>query len=121
MAKHVAVKMRRLVRRVDFLSLKEQGQRVMTQGFVLQWRDMADEAGLAVGFTASGALGGAVQRNRARRRLKAAFDAVCRLNPDAKGQGKWLVMVAKMPIFKMDYVYLVADMRKALREAGIIC
>jgi ribonuclease P protein component len=117
----VAVRVRRLLKRQDFLKLKSLGGRVSTQAFVLQWLDVPEEEGLGVGFTASGALGGAVKRNRARRRLKAAFDEACRTNPDCQGQGRWLVMVAKMPMFNIDYNYLLKDMKKALGEAGITC
>jgi ribonuclease P protein component len=94
---------------------------VPTQSFVLQHLDVPGEADVVVGFTTSGALGGAVQRNRARRRLKAAFDEACRLNPKASGSAKWLVIVGKMPVFEIDYQYLLKDMAKALNEAGITC
>lgn len=117
----MAVRVRRLLKRQDFLKLKNLGGRVSTQAFVLQWLEMPEEAGLGVGFTASGALGGAVKRNRARRRLKAAFDEACRCNPDCMGQGRLLVLVAKMPMFTIDYAYLLKDMKKALGEAGITC
>lgn len=115
----MAVSVRRLLKRNDFLNLKAKGLRVNTQAFVLQWLDMPTEPGLGVGFTASGALGGAVKRNRARRRIKAVFDEVCRLNPACEGAGKHLVLVAKMPVFAIDYAYLLKDMRKALSEAGL--
>lgn len=115
----MTVVVRRLLKRADFLKLKAKGLRVNTQAFVLQWMDEPAETGLGVGFTASGALGGAVQRNRARRRIKAAFDQVCRLNPACEGRGKHLVLVAKMPVFGIDYAYLLKDMKKALAEAGI--
>lgn len=117
----MAVTVRRLMVRKNFLKVKAEGRRVSTQAFVLQWLDVPEEAGLGVGFTASGALGGAVKRNRARRRLKAAFDEVGRLNPAAAGQGKWLVLVAKLPMFEIEYKYLLRDMQKALTEAGVVC
>jgi ribonuclease P protein component len=117
----MAVRVRRLLKRQNFLDCKSLGRRISTQAFVLQCLDKPEEDGLGVGFTASGALGGAVKRNRARRRLKSAFDEVCRCNKDAAGQGKWLVMVAKMPMFEIDYAYLLKDMKKALTEAGISC
>ncbi len=117
----MAVRVRRLLKRQDFLKLKNLGGRVSTQAFVLQWLEVPEETGLGVGFTASGALGGAVKRNRARRRLKAAFDEMCRCNPACVGQGRWLVLVAKMPMFEIDYNYLLKDMKKALGQAGITC
>ncbi len=117
----MAVRVRRLMVRQDFLKVKL-GRRVSTQSFVVQYLDVDSENGLGVGFTASTkGVGNAVARNRARRRLKAVFDEVCRLNPTAEGQGKWLVLVAKAPILDIDYKYLLKDMRKALTEAGISC
>lgn len=115
----MAVRVRRLMVRADFVKVKL-GRRASTQSFVVQYLDVEAEEGLAVGFTASAkGVGNAVQRNRARRRLKAVFDEVCRLNPEAQGQGKWLVLVAKAPILEIDYKYLRKDMCKALAEAGL--
>ena len=117
----MAVRVRRLMIRADFLKVKL-GRRASTQSFVVQYLDVPTENGLGVGFTASiKGVGNAVARNRARRRLKAAFDEVCRLNAQAEGQGLWLVLVAKAPILEIDYKYLVKDMRKALNEAGVTC
>ena len=117
----MAVQVRRLTNRQDFLDVKL-GRRAPTQSFVVQYKAVEGEEGLAIGLTASTkAVGNAVQRNRARRRLKAAFDEVCRLNPDAQGRGLWLVLVAKAPILEIDYKYLLKDMRKALNEAGVAC
>lgn len=116
----MAVAVRRMLKRADFQKVKAEGQRVATQAFALQWLNVAEEAGLSVGFTAStAAVGNAVARNKARRRLKAVFDEVCRLNPEAEGQGKWLVVVAKLPVLEIGYAYLLKDMKKALAEAGV--
>lgn len=115
----MAVTVRRMVRRADFISVKETGKREVTPAFVLQWLDKPEDAALLVGFTASGALGGAVQRNRARRRMKAAFDAVVRLNVNAQGSGKWLVMVAKFQVLERDMAKMVAELTQALAAAGI--
>ena len=120
----MSVRVRRLLKRQDFLKIKSLGRRVSTQAFVLQWLDVPEEAGVGVGFTASGALGNAVKRNRARRRLKSAFDEICRCNTLCglpEGQGRQLVLVAKLPMFGINYTYLRKDMTKALTEAGFSC
>jgi len=117
----MAVQVRRLLKRSDFTEMKAKGLRINTQAFVLQYREVEGEEGLGVGFTTSRALGGAVKRNRARRRLKAAFDEVCRLNPKAEGGGRQLVIIGKLPVFEIDFRYLRRDMKKALGEAGISC
>lgn len=115
----MAVNVRRMVRRTDFICVKETGKREVTPAFVLQWLDKPEETGLLVGFTASKALGNAVQRNRARRRLKAAFDTVVRLNANAQGSGKWLVMVAKFQVLERDMAKIVAEMTTAMAAAGV--
>jgi ribonuclease P protein component len=111
-----------LRQRRDFLTLKAQGGRVHAAAFVLQWLARPGEATLGVGFTCSGALGNAVRRNRARRRLKAAFDATVRLNPAAKlaGEGRWLVLVGKHAVFDVDFQQLCAELRTALAQAGVL-
>lgn len=116
----MAVILRRMLKRADFLKVKAEGQRASTQGFVLQYLPTPAEPGLCVGYTASiAAVGNAVARNKARRRLKAAFDAACRLNPNARAQGLWLVFIAKKPVLELGYAYLLKDMQKALATAGV--
>jgi ribonuclease P protein component len=115
----MAVPVKRLLKRQNFLALKKEGLRVNTQSFVLQYMPMPGQVGVFVGFTTSGALGNAVHRNRARRRLKAAFDAALRLNPYAQAPNLHMVIVGKMPIFDIQYDYLLKDMTKALAEAGV--
>lgn len=125
MAQPGGLPVRRLLRRSDFQALKTKGLRFSTQSFVVQVIDFPEEKGLAVGFTTSGALGNAVKRNRARRRLKATFDAAVRLNPHAAflpgHTGKMLAIIGKMPIFDIAWPYLLKDMKKALQDAGVAC
>jgi ribonuclease P protein component len=117
----MSIPVRTLRRRAEFLRLKESGQRVNTQAFVLQWLSAPEEPGVALGFTCSKALGGAVQRNRARRRLKAGVDVALRLNLHAQGGGKVLVFIGKMPIFNIKYKHLLKDIHSALEQAGLQC
>lgn len=116
----MAVILRRMLKRADFLKVKAEGQRASTQGFVLQYLSIPAEPGLCIGYTASiAAVGNSVARNKARRRLKAAFDAACRLNPQVSAKGLWLVFIAKKPVLELKYAYLLKDMQKALLAAGI--
>jgi ribonuclease P protein component len=62
-----------LRRRADFLAAAR-GRRRMLPGFALQARERTDDepaAGIRIGFTCSRKVGGAVARNRAKRRLRA--------------------------------------------------
>ncbi len=111
-----------LVKRADFQQIKAHGQRVSTQGFVVQYMPWPTP-GLALGFTCSRALGGAVARNRARRRLKAAVDRAVRLNPSAQmgPQGVACVVVGKMPIFDIKFKHLIKDIQLAFTQVGVEC
>jgi len=62
----------RLLRHADFQSVYEEGRKHFSGNLTAFYRDRKDHAGPRVGFTVGKALGGAVQRNRIRRRLRAA-------------------------------------------------
>jgi ribonuclease P protein component len=114
------MKIQALRKRAQFLALKAVPNRAHGAGFVLQWAEVEGE-GLQVGYTAStAAIGNAVRRNRARRRLRAAFDKLVRCNPKASAS-KALHMnwVAKAPVLDVAFEVLVADMVKALAKAGV--
>lgn len=85
-------------------------------GLVLQARRQ-DRAGGAtrVGFTASRKVGGAVQRNRARRRLKAAAG---RIVPEHAKAGFDLVLIARGTTAKRPFRALLADLKAALKRVG---
>jgi ribonuclease P protein component len=116
----MAPAVRVLRKREEFVRLKAEGQRVSTAAFVLQWLDNVEETGLAVGYTASTkGVGNAVKRNRAKRRLKACFDKLFKLNGAAVGKGKMLALIAKESLLTVEYAKLEADMAKALLAAGL--
>jgi ribonuclease P protein component len=101
-----------LARRADFLraaSARRQG----TGGFLLQARDRADGlAGARVGFTASKKIGNAVQRNRAKRRLRALAREVLA----AKARPGWDYVLVARPGATVTRAYadLCADLQSAL-------
>lgn len=90
-------------------------------GLVLQMRacpeagQSPDMAELRVGFTASRRVGGAVARNRARRRLKAA---VAQVMPCHAAPGRDYVVIARAETVKRPYAALVGDLEAALRRVG---
>jgi len=69
---------------------------------------------LRVGFTASRKIGGAVERNRARRRLRAAAQAVLPLYGLA---GNDYVLVARRETLTRPFEDLIADLKSALAAA----
>jgi ribonuclease P protein component len=103
--------LRRLKRRPDFLQVASTGQKAAMPGLVLQTRDRADGEALRVGFTASRKVGGAVERNRARRRLRAAAEQVL----GCKGrQAHDYVLIARAETVGRPFLLLIEDLDRAL-------
>jgi ribonuclease P protein component len=105
--------------RADFLRAQK-GVRRTTPGIILEVcstpeaRIAADS--LRVGFTASKKIGGAVVRNRAKRRLRAAAAAVL---PLSGLPGTDYVLVARRDTVTRPFDSLVADLAEALRAAHV--
>jgi ribonuclease P protein component len=109
--------MERLKTRPDFLRAAKGVRKVMPSVSLEVCPTPADKAGpqtLRVGFTASRKVGGAVQRNRAKRRLRAAAAAVLPLY--GRG-GNDYVLVARPETLTRPYAGLVDDLVAALQAA----
>ncbi|MBM3549352.1 MAG: ribonuclease P protein component [Alphaproteobacteria bacterium] len=107
--------LRRLKRRPDFLQVASTGQKSAMPGLVLQTRDRADGDGLRVGFTASRRVGGAVERNRAKRRLRAAAEQVLGLKGRAAHDHDY-VLIARAETIRRPYRLLLEDLDRALQR-----
>lgn len=112
----------RLTRRADFVRLTRRGRHTAAPGFVLQCAARPATARPAapcprIGYTASRKVGGAVARNRARRRLRALADAVlpARANADLD-----YVLVARRGTGTRRFAELVADLERALARLGAL-
>lgn len=101
----------RLKRRAEFQHVAR-GQRWQTEAFVLQaaQRTEADGLGARVGFTATRKIGGAVERNRLRRRLKEALRRAEKL--DARADHDYVV-VARRAALSRPFELLRADLNRA--------
>jgi ribonuclease P protein component len=104
--------MERLRERADFLAAAK-GLRAPTDGFVLQARRRADDGPPRFGFTVSRKVGGAVERNRARRRLR---DVVRRTDADDMTAGHDYVLVARRAAINLPFDRLMEEFRGALRR-----
>ena len=104
----------RLKRRAEFLRAAAQGSKFSTPGLVLQAIAGNDDQ-LRVGFTCSKKVGNAVERNRARRRLKAA---AATLMPELALVGHDYVLIGKTATIKRPYALLLQDLRLALKRVG---
>jgi len=113
----------RLKRRAEFLRIAGSGRKSVTPGLILQVapRPVATAEArssvpaLRVGFTASRKVGIAVERNRARRRLRAAVAQVMPLHaaPDHD-----YVLVARAATARRPFAALKGDLETALRQTG---
>ena len=127
----------RLMRREDFLRVAAARRRWVTPAFILQARersregtDVAIDATMTssnpafvdrtirevrVGFTVSRKVGNAVVRNRVRRRLRAAVDAVL---PERAAPGFDLVLVGRNGGLTHPFDRIKQDLTVALSKVG---
>lgn len=112
----MAAPLGRLVRRPDFLRVAERGRRCALPGMVVQSCPApAGIAGIRLGLTASRKVGGAVARNRARRRLRALAGQVL---PAHGAPDHDYVLVARQATVTRDWRALAGDLETALRRLG---
>ncbi len=102
----------RLTNRRDFLRLRARGNKQVMDGFILQADLNPDNVRVCrTGYTASKKIGNAVQRNRARRRLRAL---VRELMCDSGRPGTDYVVIARASVLRADFARLRADFQMAL-------
>jgi ribonuclease P protein component len=104
--------MQRLRQRAAFLAAAG-GAKVATAAFVLQSRDRQDDGPIRVGFTVSRKVGGAVERNRVRRRLR----EIVRLTA-ASGLrcGHDYVLIGRRAALSLPFLRMADDFKRALQR-----
>lgn len=109
-----SISARRLKSRPQFLAVADARRKYAVDGLVLQGKPRGDgDSAIGIGFTATRKIGGAVVRNRARRRLKEA----ARVALAAKGQAGWdYVAIARAETGDVPFSRLVADFERALTK-----
>ena len=107
-----------LQRRAEFRRVAARGRKWAAPGLVLQAARQSDAPHpMRVGFTASRKVGGAVVRNRARRRLKALAHAVL---PDHAKEGYDYVLIARAATPERPFPALRDDLMAALSKVGAL-
>ena len=102
-------------KRSDFLAANA-GRRAATSGFVLLVRDRGDDdPQMRVGFTVTKKIGGAVVRNRMKRRFRALAREML---PSHGYAGSDHVMIGRTGGIEREFAQLREDLARALRKAA---
>jgi len=99
----------RLLRHADFERVYKQGRRHFSSHLTAFYFHRGDDGGWRVGFTVSRALGGAVERNRMKRRLR---ESVRCCWPQVSLPVD-MVVNPKRTVLKADFAELVAELERA--------
>ena len=103
----------RIRKRAEYLEIQSEGAAVHTRLFVGLVRVTADRAGTRLGITTTKKIGGAVVRNRTRRRVREAF----RRNRSVLPDGVDLVVVAKRAATESTARAIADDLAELGRRA----
>ncbi|WP_112662842.1 ribonuclease P protein component [Microvirga flavescens] len=112
MRDHRAESVGRLTKRPDFVAAAS-GRRFHTERMTVQGRPREDIGlGLRVGLTVTKRVGHATERNRIKRRLRAA----CRVaGAEHAAVNADIVVIGRRDILTADYTLLIEDLQRALR------
>lgn len=102
--------LQKLRKRAQFLFVR-QGLRASKGSILAEARRRAEDGPIGIGFTASKKVGGAVVRNRAKRRLR---EAARQLLPVHGLPGVDYVLVARQSTPEADWAALLDDLKTAL-------
>ena len=98
----------RLTTSAEFQALFQRGKRIDRPALIVLWRESKEST--RVGFAVSRQLRLAVQRNRARRRLREAYRAA----RDAAPARAALVVIGRPAVLREPFLALLGQMRQAL-------
>jgi ribonuclease P protein component len=99
----------RLLRHADFERVYKQGRRHFLAHMTVFYLQRSEGVGLRIGFTVGKMLGGAVQRNRMKRRLREAV----RLQAPWPGPAADVVINPKKSVIAADFAILRSEINRA--------
>jgi ribonuclease P protein component len=100
----------------DFARIRQQGQRLALGCLIANWRRLPDSAKPKLGVVTSKKIGGAVERNRARRLLRESF----RQHQHEFTQPVELILVARNSIAGKKFADVERDFLAALNRAKLL-
>ena len=99
----------------DFARVRQQGERLAQGCLIANWNKLPEGAP-KLGVVTSKKIGGAVERNRARRLLRESF----RLHQHEFTQPVELVLIARPSIARRGFAEVEKDFLAALNRAGLL-
>ena len=108
--------MRRLTHRSEYEHVKRNGITQRGKLLILNVMTMQNSGSWRAGFVTSGRLGGAVVRNRVRRRLR----EIVRRHQDQLRQGFWFVIIARHEAATASFRELEDEWLRLARRASIL-
>lgn len=106
----------RLAQSRDFARVRQQGQRMVLGCLIANWQLLPDGTAPKLGVVTSKKIGGAVQRNRARRLLRESF----RQHQHEFVNPVDLVLVARNSIAGKTFAAVEKDYLAALKRANLL-
>ena len=113
---HSFPKSKRLTRSTEFLRVKSEGTTTRGAFLMLGALPVNEPAGFRAGFVTSKRTGGAVVRNRIRRRLR----EIVRRHQKELLAGIWLVVIARPAAAQASYMQLEDEWLRLAKRASIL-
>jgi ribonuclease P protein component len=107
---------RRLKRSRDFERVRKEGRTLRGALLTLGVLQLEKETGFKIGIVTSRRLGGAVVRNRVRRRLR----EIVRRRQHEMSEGVWLVIIARPPAATAKSAALEREWLRLTRRVGVL-